>query len=694
MTSTSENPRKAWRDIGMEYFHPRVMAMLFLGFSAGVPILLIFSSLGLWLREAGVDRSTVTMFSWAALPYSFKFIWAPLVDRISIPLLTPMLGRRRAWLLISQLLIITAILWMAFIDPSVGGSALIIMASATLLLGFSSATQDIVIDAYRIEVTNPEVQAVTSSTYIAGYRIGMIVAGAGALFLASFGGSTTNNYQYGAWLWAYQAMALVMVIGVITTLVIPEPTKFKQMSLKLSMGYLLIVVMLIFIANELAYVLSDSHNSYYSNFVWFVRVLFLTVGFVLVNRLSKTRFDHLALAIWAILVLLLLGTIMIQNNFIDYNVSNLHWYWVAILLAVITYIAFYIRHRVADVQVKEALVESEYSTVDYVGFFAMFKLALFGFIALYFFTSDGVSLLMNWEVYKTSSLFASVVNSLSMIPESIGHFKDYMTELSGNKSLSSFVVGTLRLLTALGIAVGIGYMMTKSRWVNTEMVDKTYVAPIRDFFIRFGVSLAVLLLALIGLYRISDIVLGVIANVFYQDLGFTKVQIASIVKTFGLVMTIAGGFLGGILALRYGVMRILFLGAVLTVLTNLLFVMLAKMNVADPDMLYLVISADNLTAGLASAAFIAFLSSLTNIKFTAVQYAIFSSLMSLLPKVIGGSSGSIVDSFCPKDVGALSHCMVGYENFFLIASVMGIPVLLLVWIANKHLTLAKFELKN
>ncbi|PCH85278.1 MAG: MFS transporter, partial [Piscirickettsiaceae bacterium] len=199
---------------------------------------------------------------------------------------------------------------------------------------------------------------------------------------------------------------------------------------------------------------------------------------------------------------------------------------------------------------------------------------------------------------------------------------------------------------------------------------KSYVEPIKDFFQRYGLSLAWLLLALVGLYRISDIVLGVISNIFYQDLGFTKPEIAGVVKTFGLIMTLVGGFLGGLLVLRFGVMRILFVGALLSALTNLLFMLLAQIGHNMP-MLYLVISADNLSAGLASAAFIAFLSSLTNVSFTAVQYAIFSSLMTLLPKILGGYSGSIVEA-------------LGYDQFFIITALIGIPVLILIVWANKR----------
>ena len=178
------------------------------------------------------------------------------------------------------------------------------------------------------------------------------------------------------------------------------------------------------------------------------------------------------------------------------------------------------------------------------------------------------------------------------------------------------------------------------------------------------------ILLLVGFYRVSDIVLGVISNVFYQDMGFSKDQIATVTKVFGIWMTILGGFLGGFLTLRYGVIRILMLGAVMTVITNLLFIPVAN-NPGDMLLLYVVIGADNITAGLASAAFIAYLSSLTSLSFTAVQYAIFSSLMTLFPKLLGGYSGSIVDA-------------IGYKQFFLAASMIGVPVFLLVWLAGRY----------
>ena len=200
------------------------------------------------------------------------------------------------------------------------------------------------------------------------------------------------------------------------------------------------------------------------------------------------------------------------------------------------------------------------------------------------------------------------------------------------------------------------------------MVFDTYVDPIRDFFSRYGLRTAILLLTLIGFYKISDIVLGVVSNIFYIDMGFSKDVIAGVTKVYGVGMTILGGFLGGILTLRFGVYSILFLGAALSSGSNLLFMLLSRGS-ADIGMLTLVIAFDNLSAGMAATAFVAFLSTLTNVSFTAVQYALFSSMMTLFPKLIGGYSGEMVNAW-------------GYGPFFLFTAALGIPVLVLVWLAR------------
>ncbi|PCJ31302.1 MAG: MFS transporter [Gammaproteobacteria bacterium] len=498
----------SWLDPIKLFFHPRVIALFFLGISAGIPLLLIFSSLSLWLREAGLDRAAVTYFSWAALGYSFKFVWAPLVDTLPLPFLTSRLGRRRGWLFLSQVMVITAIIMMALTDPA--HISLGIMAAAAVFLGFSSATQDIVIDAYRIESAEDDLQALMSSTYIAGYRTGMIISGAGALLLASYWGSTSANYNYDAWKWSYLTMAGIMSLGLLTTLIISEPS----------------------------------------------------------NALKKEGKEN------------------------------------------------------------------------HIGFLLLFIFSAMGFVASFYFSG---------------SLFEEIKLNLAASLH--------------NAKLASVIIETCRLSLGLAAAVIIAKVTISLGIVKSERIKNTYLAPINDFFQRYGWSFALLLLALIGFYRISDIVLGVIANVFYQDMGFTKTEIASVVKSFGLLMTIAGGFLGGLLAVRFGVIKILFLGALLSSLTNLLFMLLAQSG-HDMTLLYLVISADNLSSGLASAAFIAFLSSLTNISFTAVQYAIFSSLMTLLPKILGGYSGQLVETF-------------SYSYFFLITALIGLPVLLLIVLADR-----------
>jgi len=250
-------------------------------------------------------------------------------------------------------------------------------------------------------------------------------------------------------------------------------------------------------------------------------------------------------------------------------------------------------------------------------------------------------------------------------------FKAWLAQLLGNRALAGLGVEFLRLLLALGGGALAATALIRLGWVNASVATRSYVQPLKDFFARYGRSTAWLLLGLIGVYRISDIVLGVIANVFYQDLGFTKTEIAAVSKTYGLLLSIAGGLLGGALAFRYGVMKILFVGALLSAATNLLFLALAAAG-NNLSMLYWIISADNLSAGLAGAAFVAFLSALTNVRFTAMQFAIFTSLMTLLPKALGGYSGAMVDA-------------AGYPQFFIFTGVLGVPALVLIWLARERL---------
>ena len=511
MIKPAQKLTRSWVDVYQAFENPKVIALLFLGLSAGIPILLIFSTLSVWLREAGVDRATIGFFSWAALGYAFKFIWAPLIDKLPVPILSNLLGRRRAWLLVSQFLIILSLLLMSVSDPS---QSLTTLATFTVLLGFSAATQDIVIDAYRIEVADIDLQGVMSSAYIAGYRIGMLIAGAGALELAGFfdGG---NGYALAAWSKTYMAMAAVMVVGVITTCVIAEPKSID----------------------------TD-------------------------NRLLK-------------------------------------------------------------------------SNTDYFRFLGCFLFVVGAFILAFVTSAD---LVEETQIYLTKEVLIS-------------------------SQLAGFLLESIRLCVAVSASSATGYVLVATKLVPKWVITETYLGPFTDFFRRYG-KMALLILALISTYRIADVIMGVMANVFYIDLGFEKEEIGRVSKGFGLIMTLFGGFMGGALAVRYGVMKILMLGAILAAVSNLFFALLASIG-NDITALILVISADNLSAGVASAAFVAYLSSLTSTSFTASQYALFSSIMVLLPKILAGYSGVMVDS-------------MGYEAFFIGTAAMGIPVLMLIYLVEKY----------
>ena len=439
-----------WRDAWQVYFHRRPLTLLFLGFSSGLPLLLVFGTLSFWLREAGVDRSTIGFVSWVALAYGLKWVWSPLVDRLPIPLMSRLLGRRRSWLLLSQLAVAAALVAMASVDPTQDLERLVWLA---VIVAFSSATQDIVIDAFRIESGGARLQAAMAATYMIGYRLAMITAGAGVLWLAAWVDPDEASYQHAPWQFAYTVMAGLMGIGILTTLLVGEPHPPQRPSV------------------------------------------------------AETR-----------------------------------------------------------------------------------------------------------------------------VPEAIARLP--------------------------------GWLQPLLRWLWVAVLN-----PFIDFFVRYG-WLALLVLALIASYRVSDIVLGVIANVFYVDMGFTKTEVANVTKVFGVVMTLLGAVIGGVLVNRLGVMRILFVGALLVAVTNLLFAVLAQAGASVP-MLIVVVAMDNLSGGLASAAFVAYLSALTNVQYSATQYALFSSVMLLMPKLLGGFSGVIVDR-------------VGYEQFFVLASLLGVPVLLLVWLAGRY----------
>lgn len=410
------------------YMKPMSLRMFFLGFSSGLPPLLILGTLSFWLRESGIELQTIGFFSWVGLIYAGKWIWAPAVDNCTIPFWGSRLGRRRSWLLLSQIGLAGSLFLMSVLDPS---SQLWLVLGVAMTVAFFSATQDIALDAYRIEAGSTNLQGIFAAMYQAGYRLAMIWAGAGALTLASFGESYLKGQT--GWHFAYVCMSFSMAVGVLVTLFSPEPDRQTE-------------------------------------------VVSAKVPFII-------RF---------------------RNGFLN---------------------------------------------------------------------------------------------------------------------------------------------------------------PIRDFFKRFQ-KIAIPILLLVALYRISDVVMGVMANPFYYDLGFTKNEVAFISKVFGVLMTLIGAFIGGAITLRVGVYKALLLGAILSSVTNILFSILSTLG-HNVSFLMFTISADNLAAGIASSAFVAFLSSLTSKSFSATQYALLSSLMVLLPKTIAGFSGLAVAHY-------------GYQMFFWGTAILGLPVIALV----------------
>ena len=430
----NDTKKLSWLTALHVYLEPASWRMLCLGFSAGLPLLLVLGTLSFRLREAGIDRSTIGFLSWVGLAYGFKWVWSPLVDRMPLPLLTRWLGRRRSWLLLAQATVVAGLVGMALLDPQV---ALEPVVWCALVVAFGSATQDIALDAFRIESADAQHQAALAATYQTGYRLAMIWAGAGVLWVAArVAGADETAYLHTAWQTAYLVMAASMSLGVLTVLLSPEPAQRE---------------------------LPPARNA--------------------------------------------------------------------------------------------------------------------------------------------------------------------------------------------------------AEWLRGALIE-----PFAEFIRRYRWQ-AALILGLIAVYRISDVVMGIMANPFYVDMGYTKDEVAAVTKVFGVIMTLAGAFIGGVLSMRLGVMRILMLGAVLSALTNLLFAWLATRG-HDLTALVWVISADNLASGIASAAFIAYLSSLTNVNYSATQYALFSSMMLLAPKWLAGFSGVYVDAH-------------GYEAFFNSTALLGAPVLLLVWLASR-----------
>ena len=420
-----------WR-VGREtltlYGDRRVIAVLFLGFASGLPLMLVAGTLSTWLREAEVSRAAIGLFAFVFAPYTFKFAWAPLMDRLPLPPLTTWLGRRRGWMLAAQVGLMASIWGLGRTDPA---SDLYLVAAMALAVAFFSASQDVVIDAYRVESLPERKLGAGAGVVVLGYRVGMFVATWGALRLA----------DAADWALAYTVMAALVGVGMVTALLVPEPP---------------------------------------------------------------------------------------------------------------------------------------------------------------------------------GSGFARP---------------------AGGRGLKA--------------------------WLASAVIE-----PFGDFFQRHGVHVAVVILVLISVFKASDVLLTLLANPFYIDMGFTKAQIADVTKLFGVWMTVAGGLLGGVVVFRLGILKSMVVAAVLMAGSNLMFAVLTWTGPQLP-VFVATIAIENLSGGIGTAVFVAFLSALCNVHYTAVQYALLTSFMQLFGKfVIVPSSGFYADA-------------VGWTWFFVTSTVFALPAIgLVLWLVR------------
>jgi PAT family beta-lactamase induction signal transducer AmpG len=416
---------RTWRAALRDWTDSRLVTVLFLGFASGLPLALTFSTLSYWLTEEGISRTTIGLFALVTMPYTLKFLWAPLADHARIPILTRALGRRRSWGIFTQAGLMVSVIGLGFSDP---GTQVGTTAAWAVAVAFFSASQDIVIDALRIEILAPEQQGAGASAIQYGYRVGMLVSSAGALLLA----------EHRSWPVVYVVMALLVGVGIATLLLTPEP-----------------------------------------------RIPAVSTG-----------------------------------------------------------------------------------------------------------------------------------------------------------------SGGFRWL----------------RWIEIAAIR-----PILDFARRPG-WLAIL--AFILLFPLGEALIGRMSAPFYVEMGFSKTEIATVTKAFGLVMTLVGIGLGGVLVSRIGVMRALIACGIAQAATNLMFAALATRG-HDLPFLEATIAVENLAGGMAGTAFVAYLSSLCNVAYTATHYAAFSALASVTRTVLSSASGAVADA-------------VSWTSFFIIATICAVPgLVLLAYMAHR-----------
>ncbi|WP_418152399.1 MFS transporter [Litorimonas sp. RW-G-Af-16] len=458
-----------------EIFASRKMAaMLALGFSAGLPIMLVYTTLSAWLREVGVSRTAIGFFIWVSFAYSLKFLWAPLTDRVRIPILADKIGNRLAWTFVAIIGVVISMVAMGFQDPS---QNLQNVAICAIFIAFFSATLDICVDAWRVDAGEDKEQATLAAVYQLGYRFGMILAISGVLWVAQ---TTSWNIAY----WCVAAIALVGASIPFWASRMPEPEAKPFKDIK--------------------------------------------------------------------------------------------WSRFAIIIPIIAVV----------------LIFKKYADIG--------------------------------------DLFYLILTVLA-----------------------------LPFVFAAGLLI-----WGKTALSGSAIYEMPIVGDFADIVRRYG-WLTLLILLIVMTYRISDYTMGVMAMPLYIDLGYDKGTIGQVKGLFGVVMLMVGAFAGGWSAVKFGLPRTLIVGAFLTIVTNLAFAWLAQIEAPLTHYLLVTIGADNLAAGFAGTAIIAFMSLLTNKDFTATQYALFSSLVAFSGKSLAGFSGALAD-------------MIDYQNFFIVTAMFGLPPLIAV----------------
>ena len=438
-TPDKAKARRSFSEALAVYLQPRVLIVMFLGFSAGLPLALSGSTLLFWMREAGVDLGTIGLFALVGTPYTIKFLWAPLVDALDAPIFSRVLGRRRGWLVFSQFLLMASIILLGFTDPASSAGT---VALCALLVAAASATQDIVIDAFRIESLDPNEQAAGMASYVAAYRVGMLVSTAGALYLVT-GFEDFGLTKSSAWTAGYIAMAVLVLIGIATTLVATEP-----------------------------------------------------------ETSAKAEREH-----------------------------------------------------------------------------------------------------------------------------------------SGRSSF--------------------------------ERVGTTVVGAFHDFFLREGITVALVVLTFVVLFKLTDAFSGIMIAPFVYDLGFSRNEYATIIKGVGLAATLIGGFAGGFVARKYSLSTSLWIGGITQALANLAF---SWQAVVGRDLMWLTaaITIENFTSAIGTVIFVAYLSALCrNPLHTAMQYALLTALAAVGRTFLSAKAGAVAEA-------------TGWIWFYAICAAIALPsFVLLAWLQQR-----------